>query len=121
MPRKQAKQAGHKLQQRNLPREPVFAQRPAPDEPQVQNGKVARLNKVALFVRHDLEQVQLAEDVQALADERVRLALGRPWRHGRLEKARPGVELRQSVARAGDQPKDLRARVEKVEDLREEQ
>lgn len=53
VPRKKTKQANHELEQRNLPREPVFAQWTAPDKPQVKNGKIARLDKVAVFIRSD--------------------------------------------------------------------
>lgn len=59
--------------------------------------------------------------MQGLADERVRLSIGRPGRDGGLEEAGAGVELGQTVARAGDEAEDLWARVEEVEELGDEE
>jgi len=44
-----------------------------------------------------------------------------PLGHRGFQESRPSVETRQSMARAGDKAEELRGRVEKVEDLRDEE
>lgn len=119
----QAKQANHELQQSHLKGEAILTQGSAPDEPQVEDGKVARLDKLALVVvgRGGLEEPELGEQAEDVGDDGVGLALGRPWCDGGLEQTGSCIEARESVARAGDEAKDLWARVEKVEHLRDEE
>lgn len=49
------------------------------------------------------------------------LALGGPGGYRGFEETGSGVELWETVARAGNQAKDLRCRVEEVEDLRNQE
>ena len=56
-----------------------------------------------------------------MGDEGVGLAVGGPGGDGGLEEAGAGVEAREAVARAGDETEDLGYRVEKVENLRNEE
>lgn len=49
------------------------------------------------------------------------LSIGTPGRDGRFHEAGAGVEFREAVARAGDEAEDLGARVEEVEELRDEE
>ena len=121
MPDKEAKEAKAELQERDLGGEAILAQRPAPDEPEVQQRKVARLDEAALIVGDDFEQAQLGEQTEAEGDERVRLAAGGPGRDRGLEEAGAGVEARHAVSRAGHEAEDLGRRVGKVEELRDEQ
>lgn len=78
VPNEQAEEANYKLEERHLPGQAIFAQGSAPDEPQIEDGEVARLDEAALFVGCDLEKAELSEDVQDLANEGVGLALGGP-------------------------------------------
>lgn len=78
MPNEEAEEANYKLEERHLPGQAIFAQGSAPDEPQIEDGEVARLNEAALFVGGDLEKAELREEVQDLTNEGVRLALGGP-------------------------------------------
>lgn len=49
------------------------------------------------------------------------LGVGCPRSDGRLEKAAPGVELGEAMAWTRNQMKNLRAGVQEVEDLRDQQ
>lgn len=121
MPHKQAEQADAGLEEGDLPREAVLPQGAAPDEPEVEEGEVAGLDEAALVVGGDLEQAQLAEEVEGLGDEGVRLALGAPGGDAGFEEAGAGVELGEAVAGAGDEAEDLRGGVEEVEELGDEE
>jgi hypothetical protein len=59
--------------------------------------------------------------MKTLGDEGTGLLLRGPWRHRWLEEAGPSVKLRKAVSRARDEVENLGTRVEKVEDLRDEQ
>lgn len=59
--------------------------------------------------------------MEDLSDEGVGLALRRPWGDRGLEKTCSCIEARESVAWTRDKTEDLWARVEKVEQLRDEE
>lgn len=81
------------LQTCNFPRQPVFAERTAPDEPQVENGEIAGLYKVSLLVLGDLEKVKLVEKREDLAEENVWLSIRRPRRDGWFQQSSSCIEL----------------------------
>lgn len=58
---------------------------------------------------------------QCLGNKRVGLSIGAPGRDGRLHETGASVEFREAVTRAGDEAEDLGARVEEVEELRDEE
>lgn len=121
----EAEQSAGDLERGELPGEAVLAERPAPDEPQVQDGQVARLleelpARLLVDSGDDLEQAQLLQQADGGGDGPRGLPLGRPGRDRGLEQARPRVEPGQAVARAGDDVEQLGRRVEEVGDLRDQ-
>lgn len=61
------------------------------------------------------------EKEQCLGNKRMGLSVRAPGRDGGLHKAGAGVEFWEAVARAGNEAEDLRAGVEEVEELRDEE
>ena len=122
----EAEKPAYNLEGSELPGEAVLAEGPAPDQPQVQDGEVARLLE-ALLARllvdagDDLEQAQLPQHADDRGDGPRGLPLGRPGGDGGLEQPRAGVEPGQAVARAGDDVEELGRRVEEVGDLGDQQ
>lgn len=92
MAHKEAKEADGDLHARDLPGEAVLAEGPAPDEPQVKNGEVGRLENLtaravlALFLL-DAQEAQLAQEADHGGDDGVGLLLevGLPARDRGLE------------------------------------
>ncbi|TFB03297.1 hypothetical protein CCMA1212_004231 [Trichoderma ghanense] len=126
VPDKEAKEADGELQQGDFPREAVLLEGPAPDEPEVEQGEVCRLDEDGgAFVGIDrcggAEEAHPVEEEEGAGDKRVRLAVGRPGGDGGLEEAGAGVELWQAMARAGDEAEDLGRGVEEVEELGHEE
>lgn len=118
----EAKEADGDLHGRDLPGEPVLAQGAAPDEPEVQDGKVGRLEDPArALVLDDAQEPQLAQEADDGGDggPGLLVEVDLPARHRGLEQAGAGVEVRQAVARTRDQAEELGDRVAKVEDLRD--
>lgn len=56
-----------------------------------------------------------------MGDQGARLAFGGPGRDGWLEETGSGVEAWEAMARAGNETKDLGARIEEIEDLGDEE
>lgn len=122
MPDKEAKEADGELEQGDLPGEAVLTEGPAPDEPEVEDGEVGRLDEGAVIrVEGDVEEAEAGEQEERAGDEGVRLAVGGPGGDRGLEEAGAGVEARKAVAGAGDELEDLGYRVEEVEDLGHEE
>lgn len=123
MAHEEAKEADGDLHGRDLPGEPVLAQGAAPDEPEVQDGEVGRLEDLArvLVVLDDAQEPQLAQEADDGGDggPGLLVEVGLPARHRGLEQAGARVEVRQAVARARDQAEELGHRVAEVEDLRD--
>lgn len=68
MPDKQAKQTNAELQHCHFQGETVFLKGSAPDEPQVEESEVARLDKEALFVCRGVNEADAVQEEQCLAD-----------------------------------------------------
>lgn len=122
----EAEQPAGDLERGELPGEAVLAEGSAPDEPQVQDGQVARLldelrARLLVDALDDLEQAQLLQQADGGGDGPRGLPLGRPGRDRGLEQAGPRVEPGQAVARAGDDVEQLGRRVKEVGDLRDQQ
>ncbi|KAG7149610.1 hypothetical protein HYQ46_001466 [Verticillium longisporum] len=120
---KEAEEADGELQQGDLPGEAVLAQGPAPDEPEVEEGEVARGLDGGRVVVADAqgEEAQAGEQAEGAGDEGVGLGVARPGGDAGLEEAGAGDEARQAVAGAGDEAEELGCRVEKVGELGHEQ
>lgn len=113
----EAEEADDELEERDLPGEAVLAEGPAPDEPEVEDGEVARLGDAAVLTCGQLQEAEAGEDAQGAGEEGVGLAILGPGGDGGLHESRAGVETGQAVTGAGDEAEDLGARVEEVEDL----
>ena len=61
MSHKQAKQSNNSLQTSDLPRKSILTKGASPYQPKVEDGKVARLDKVALFVLDDFQKAQFTK------------------------------------------------------------
>jgi hypothetical protein len=68
MPDEQAKQTHAELHHCHLQRKAVFFEGPSPDEPQVEEGQVARFDKEALFVCRDVYEAYAVQEEQCLGD-----------------------------------------------------
>lgn len=140
----QAEKAQSDLQGGDLQREAVLSHGTAPDEPEVQEGEVARLHYAALRILFDTQQLEAGQQTQDLRDDRAWLFLAvdlpvlaffsvvitivivlsttkSPAGDAGLQQAGAGVEVGQSVPRARHQLEELRDAVEEVEDLRNQE
>lgn len=141
----QAEKAQSDLQGGDLQREAVLSHGAAPDEPEVQEGEVARLHDAALRILLDTQQLEAGQQTQDLRDHRARLFLTvdlpvlaffffviivivivlsttkSPAGDAGLQQAGAGVEVGQPVPRARHQLEELRDAVEEVEDLRDQE
>lgn len=126
MANEEAEEATGDLEGGELPGEAVLAEGPAPDEPQVQDGQVARLleellARLLVGAGDDLKQAQLLQQSDGRGDGPRGLPLRGPGRNRGLKQARPRIEPGQPVAWAGDDVEQLGRRVEEVADLRDQQ
>jgi len=117
----EAGQAQQGLDEGQLDDEAVLAQGAAPDEPEVDDGQVGRLDKKArLVVGDEAHEAQTGGEAEGPGDGGHGLAVWRPDGDGGLEQTGAGVEAREAMAGAGDEAEDLGRRVDEVEDLGEQ-
>lgn len=120
MPHEKTHDAHRHLCPRDAHSQPVLLHRPEPDEPQIEQGEVRRLGDRSFVILPDRDQGygQTGKQLQRAGHDPAGRML--PFRHRRFQEPGPGIEVRQAVPRAGHDAEELGARVEEVEDLRDE-
>lgn len=114
--------ADQQLHGRELPGQTAFVQWASRHEPEVDDGHVGAFHKqlpaALILAVDDLEQADLAQQTHdGRYKEGAGLSLAGPDDHAGLEDVLEGIVPGQSVARAGDDVEQLGRRVDKVEDL----
>ena len=115
----EAEESDARLESQDAERESILAHGTPPDEPEIEEREIGALDDLTVVVGGDTQQPQAVEGLQEERERKRwrRAEGGRRW----LQQAGPRVEPRQPVPRTRDHAKQLRGRIDEVEDLRHEE
>jgi len=96
----------------------VFAHRPSPHEPEVQNRQVTRRGyTICSRIHGDLQHLDLRQKEEDGSEKLAGRSFGGPRRDAGFEKAGSGIEFGQAMSWTGDNWEELGCAVNEVDDL----